>query len=146
MKKVNAVHRTLPERLLHAICFEGFATVILAPLAAWIMQRELFEMGMLSLLLATAAMLWNIVYNAVFDIFVPHNQTVRTLKIRLIHASGFEGGFLIIGVALAAFFLSTTLLNAFLLEAGFLLFFLPYTLFYNWGYDTLRARFIGLHV
>jgi uncharacterized membrane protein len=34
------------------------------------------------------------------------------------------------------------LLQAFTLEIGFFLFFLPYTMFYNWAYDNLREKFL----
>lgn len=30
--------RSLPERIFHAVCFEGIATAILAPTTAWLMQ------------------------------------------------------------------------------------------------------------
>lgn len=59
--------KTLTERVIHAITFEGLATLILAPTAAWLMQRSVVEMGGLSILLATLAMVWNIIYNAAFD-------------------------------------------------------------------------------
>jgi uncharacterized membrane protein len=56
------------------------------------------------------------------------------------HALGFEGGFILIGLPLAAWMLDITLLKAFMVEIGFFLFFLPYTVVYNWCYDALRAR------
>ncbi|MEY5345670.1 chlorhexidine efflux transporter, partial [Salmonella enterica subsp. enterica serovar Corvallis] len=37
--------RSLPERIFHAVCFEGIATAILAPTTAWLMQRSVLEMG-----------------------------------------------------------------------------------------------------
>jgi uncharacterized membrane protein len=43
---------------------------------------------------------------------------------------------------LAAWMLDISLLQAFMVEIGFFLFFLPYTVIYNWMYDTLRARWI----
>ena len=45
-----------------------------------------------------------------------------------------------IGVSIVAYVLNVSLLQAFTLEIGFFLFFLPYTMFYNWAYDTLRER------
>ncbi|WP_309600135.1 chlorhexidine efflux transporter, partial [Klebsiella pneumoniae] len=53
MQQVNAQRKTLTERVIHAISFEGLATLILAPTAAWLMQRSVVEMGGLSILLAT---------------------------------------------------------------------------------------------
>ncbi len=65
---------------------------------------------------------------------------VRTLKVRIGHAFGFEAGFVLIGLPIAAFMLNISLWQAFVLEIGFFLFFLPYTMAYNWLYDTLRQR------
>lgn len=45
MQHQDALHRKLPERIFHAVCFEGIATAILAPTAAWLMQRSVVEMG-----------------------------------------------------------------------------------------------------
>lgn len=61
--------RKLPERIFHAVCFEGIATAILAPTAAWLMQRSVMEMGGLTIILATTAMVWNIIYNFGFGRF-----------------------------------------------------------------------------
>ncbi|MGK8851998.1 chlorhexidine efflux transporter, partial [Pseudomonas aeruginosa] len=34
------------------------------------------------------------------------------------------------------------LVEAFLLDMGLILFFLPYTMAFNWSYDVLRARLV----
>ena len=41
-----------------------------------------------------------------------------------------------------AIVLGVSLLQAFMLEIGFMLFFLPYTMAFNWVWDTLRERVI----
>ncbi len=61
---------------------------------------------------------------------------------RALHALGFETGFIIIGVTMVAIVLGVSLLQAFMLEIGFMLFFLPYTMAFNWAWDTLRERVI----
>ena len=116
MQHDTVQRRSLVERIFHAVCFEGIATAVLAPTTAWLMQRSVLEMGGLTILLATTAMIWNIIYNALFDRFI------------------------VIGVSIVAYVLNVSLLQAFTLEIGFFLFFLPYTMFYNWAYDTLRER------
>jgi len=133
-------HRKLPERIFHAVCFEAIATAILAPTAAWLMQRSVLEMGGLTIILATTAMVWNIIYNVGFDRFWPVQRVTRTAKVRAFHALGFECGFIVIGVGIVSAVLGVTLLQAFTLEIGFFLFFLPYTMFYNWAYDGLREK------
>ncbi|EAB2667814.1 multidrug/biocide efflux PACE transporter [Salmonella enterica] len=134
--------RSLPERIFHAVCFEGIATAILAPTTAWLMQRSVLEMGGLTILLATTVMIWNIIYNALFDRLWPAHQVRRTAKVRALHALGFESGFIVIGVSIVAWVLNVSLLQAFTLEIGFFLFFLPYTMLYNWAYDVLRQRIV----
>ncbi|MEN4888176.1 multidrug/biocide efflux PACE transporter [Erwinia billingiae] len=133
--------RTLKERFYHAAGFEVLAILLVSPLAAWIMEKPLFQMGALAIMLSTVAMGWNIIYNAGFDRLVPPTVK-RGLLLRVVHALGFEGGFIGIGLPIAAWMLGIGLWQAFLLEVSFFLFFLPYTVAYNWVYDTLRARLI----
>jgi uncharacterized membrane protein len=52
----------------------------------------------------------------------------------------FEFGLVLVTVPLAAVWLDISLWQALVLDAGLLLFFLPYTLVFNWVYDTLRVR------
>ena len=118
MQQTPHQRKTLTERVIHAITFEGLATLILAPTAAWLMQRSVVEMGGLSILLATLAMVWNIIYNAAFDRLWPVSRFPRQLKVRALHALGFETGFVIIGVTMVAIVLGVSLLQAFMLEIG----------------------------
>lgn len=140
MQQNTFQRKTLTERVIHAVSFEGLATLILAPTAAWLMQRSVLEMGGLSVLLATLAMVWNLIYNAAFDRLWPVSRVVRTLKVRALHAIGFESGFILIGATAVALILGVSLIQAFMLEIGFMLFFLPYTMLFNWIWDTLRER------
>ncbi|MFL7841468.1 multidrug/biocide efflux PACE transporter [Raoultella ornithinolytica] len=140
MQQNTFQRKTLTERVIHAVSFEGLATLILALTAAWLMQRSVLEMGGLSVLLATLAMVWNLIYNAAFDRLWPVSRVVRTLKVRALHAIGFESGFILIGVTAVALILGVSLIQAFMLEIGFMLFFLPYTMLFNWIWDTLRER------
>jgi uncharacterized membrane protein len=130
--------RSLKERFLHAAGFETLAILTVSPLAAWVMNKPLFQMGSLAIALSSVAMLWNMIYNTIFDRFSPPGQR-RSLAIRILHALGFEGGFILIGLPIAAGMLQISLWQALLVEVAFFLFFLPYTLGYNWLWDKLRA-------
>jgi len=140
---MNKQHRTLGERVVHALSFEIIALAICAPTAAWIMNKPLFQMGALAIMLSTVAMIWNMIYNTVFDKFFPPGQP-RAVTLRICHALGFEGGFILIGLPIAAWMLQVSLLEAFMVEIGFFLFFLPYTVIFNACYDWLRARRLAL--
>lgn len=135
-------HRSVIERVIHAIGFEVIAIAIFAPVAAWLLDRSILQIGTLAVLLSSIAMLWNIIYNSLFDHFWPVNRVVKTLRVRIFHALGFEGGFILISLPITAFILGISLLQAFILDIGFFLFFLPYTMSYNWVYDILRMRII----
>ncbi|WP_214041964.1 PACE efflux transporter, partial [Klebsiella pneumoniae] len=88
------------------------------------------------------AMVWNFIYNAAFDRLWAVSSFPRQLKVRALHALGFEPGFVIIGVTMVAIVLGVSRLQAFMLEIGFMLFFLPYTLALTWVWDTRRERVI----
>lgn len=133
-------NKSLVERIVHAVGFEAIAILLSAPIGAWLLDRPILQMGTLAIILSTVAMLWNMAYNTLFDRFWPVSRVVRNLKVRIFHTLGFEGGFIVIGLPLVAWVMNMPLAQAFMLEIGFFLFFLPYTLCYNWVYDTLRQR------
>ncbi len=106
------------------------------------MDHSLAMMGLMTVMISTVAMLWNMLYNALFDRLRKRFGFVMNLTIRILHAMGFEAGLILVVVPLAAWWLSISLLQAFLLDIGLLLMFLPYTLLFNWAYDTLRERLV----
>lgn len=78
----DSLHRRkLPERIFHAVCFEGIATAIRANggLAYATLGTG---MGGLTVILATTAMVWNIIYNACFDRLWPVTRVKRTASSR----------------------------------------------------------------
>ena len=64
------------------------------------------------------------------------------IRDRVVHALLFEGGLVAVGVPLIAWWLNVSLWQAFLLDIGVLLFFLPYTYVYHWVYDVVRERMV----
>lgn len=139
MSATHAPNKTVKERILHALAFEGIAIVLAAPLLAGLLGKSLGHMGVLTLMFSTVAMLWNIVFNALFDRLQRRCGFNRTWGVRIGHAVLFELGLVVILVPLAAYFLSISLIRAFLLDIDLLLMFLPYTLGFNWIYDRLRG-------
>ncbi|WKW34858.1 multidrug/biocide efflux PACE transporter [Pseudomonas viridiflava] len=128
------------ERILHAGLFELGGVILVAPLLAWLMNHSLAMMGAMTVMISTVAMLWNMVYNALFDRLRARFGFAMSLMTRALHALGFEGGLILAVVPLAAWWLSISLLEAFVLDIGLLLMFLPYTMLFNWAYDKVRER------
>lgn len=138
-----SLQKSVKERFFHAFCFEALAIAICAPLGAWLLDYSLAHMGLLTLMISTVAMLWNMVFNALFDRLQLRLGFYRTLAVRALHAVAFEIGLVLAVVPLAAWWLGISLWTAFLLDIGIVLFFLPYTFFYNLAYDSLRVRVIN---
>ncbi|MBY5926378.1 MULTISPECIES: PACE efflux transporter [Halomonas] len=130
--------RSLKERLVHMVSFELGGLVIVTPLASMLSGHGLAEMGVLAAGLATAAMLWNLVWNWMFDRWVPSRR--RTLQQRLAQAFGFELGLLVMTLPAVAWWMNIGLVEAFWLDAGFMLFFLIYAMVFNSLFDRIVER------
>ncbi|WP_266158755.1 multidrug/biocide efflux PACE transporter [Dyella silvatica] len=139
---MNMPKKTKRERVLHAVSFELIAVLIAAPLLSWVLNVSLGKMGVLTVTISLVAMVWNMLYNGLFDRLQQAWAFSRTLAVRIAHALGFELGLIVFTLPLAAWWLGIGLWQALLLEAGVLLFFLPYTLGFNWAYDALRSRWL----
>lgn len=136
-------HRSVKERIFHACTFEFFAIVFTMLIGIFLLNKPLNAMGILSVLISVTALLLNIVFNWLFDRFFPFVNGDRPVKIRMLHAIGFEGTLVLFTVPMIAFFLKVSFVEAFMIEIGFLIFFLFYTYIYNWCYDKIRKNIIS---
>jgi uncharacterized membrane protein len=135
--------KSLKERALHALLFELLGVLMFAPGLAWVLGQSIGKMGAMTVMISTVAMLWNMVFNAAFDRLRARVGFVLTLKARAVHAISFEAGLVFMVVPMVAWWLSVSLLEAFLLDIGLLLLFLPYTMLFNLAYDHLRERLLS---
>lgn len=126
------------ERVFQAILFELTTLAIVIPMTVLIAGYETGKMAMVGISLSMFAMLWNYIYNLLFDKLTGYERINRGLAIRISHALGFELGMVIITLPVLAWYLNITWLAAAILEAGFLVFILIYTLVFNWLYDKYQ--------
>ena len=131
--------RTLKDRIRHTVLFELIALFLVAIIGSWITGHSVEKLGILSLMFSAIAMVWNMAFNWMFDLWDRRyrGSAKRGIGVRVVHAFLFEAAFLIIGVFLVAWWLNMTLFNALLLDISFAAFFLVYTFAYNWSYDTV---------
>jgi uncharacterized membrane protein len=132
--------RTTADRIRHSILFELIGLASCTPVAAWILDKGLVQIGALNIVLSMTAMCLNYVFNLVFDIALvrlgrPVN--VRPPWMRVLHAILFEASLIIIAIPVVAWWLDMTLWAAFLTDIGFTLFFLVYAFVFNWAYDVI---------
>ncbi len=131
--------RTARDRIRHAISFEIIGLALITPLGAWAFHMPMHDIGVLGIVGATIATLWNYIYNFGFDHFMQRmrGSTRKTSLIRLLHAVMFEVGLLFVLLPLFAWCLGISLWQAFLMDVSFALFYMGYAFVFNWAYDRL---------
>lgn len=91
-----------------------------------------------AILLSTSATVWNYIWNTIFENFERRAGVEgRGPAARAIHAIGYEGGALLFTVPIVTLMLGVTLLEAVVIEAGMLVFFLVFTVAYAWAFDRV---------
>ncbi|WEL53235.1 multidrug/biocide efflux PACE transporter [Pseudomonas kermanshahensis] len=133
MKKVS-----FTERMVHAVGYEVFAVLLCAPLLSWVLGKSLATAGGLAVTLSVIAMVWNVAYNALIDRVVQTERVAWKPWTRVAHGLGFEAGLVVWCLPVAAWMLDISLLQAFMVELGFFVIILPYTVVYNWAFDKAR--------
>ncbi len=126
------------ERIFHAITFEAVALAIIIPTTALITGKATGDLAIVGIGLSLFTVVWNYIYNIIFDRWFGSDRSHRSLKMRIGHTFGFEGGLIFLSVPTIAWFLQISIWGALLLEAGFLVFFFFYATGFNMAYDKLQ--------
>ena len=132
--------RALPDRICHTLLYEAVGLLLVTPLASWALDHPALDTGLLALWLSLIAMLWNLVFNWGFDhleLRVGGHLSRRGWPTRIAHAVGFEGGLALLTIPLVAYWLSIGWWPAFWVDAGLMLFYLLYSVLFNWCYDKI---------
>ncbi|WP_142846103.1 PACE efflux transporter [Telmatospirillum sp. J64-1] len=131
--------RTVRDRIRHAISFEIIGLALIIPLATWAFDKPMHDIGVVGLVSAMLATVWNYIYNWLFDHAMQRarGSTLKTTPIRVIHAILFEAGLLGVLLPFFAWYLNIGLWEAFVMDASFALFYLCYAFVFNWSYDRL---------
>lgn len=138
----HLIKRTPYERTFHAVSYEIVGIVTSAPLIAIFSGKNLAESGFIAVLVSVIATIWNYIFNLGFDILARKRHIERTLIVRIIHSVLFEVGLIALTVPAISFTMGLTFYQAFMLEIAMLIYFLPYTLVFNWAYDALKSKLI----
>ncbi|HQU67946.1 MAG TPA: PACE efflux transporter [Albidovulum sp.] len=131
--------RTTSDRIRHAISFEVIGLILITPLGALAFDKPVEQIGVVAFVSATMATGWNYLYNLIFDhaLLRIRGAVQKTVPIRVIHAILFEGGLLLILLPFIAWYLGVSLLEAFLMDLSFAIFYLVYAFVFNWAYDVI---------
>ncbi len=132
--------RTAKDRLRHTILFEIMALIIVISFTSLVLGFEAVRIGSLSVAMCLWAMVWNALYNYIFDrtlLAMGRSLKQRPPGLRALHSFLFEAGLVIQTLPLVAWWMQLGLFEAFLMNAGFMIFYLIYGYAFNWIYDQL---------
>ena len=131
--------RSFPDRLRHAISFEVLALLLVIPGGALLFGVPMQDFGVIGVVSAVLATLWNMLYNLIFDL-VLRRRTGSTQKrplVRVLHTVLFEIGLLVVLLPFIAWYLGVTLWAAFVMDVSLAVFYMSYAYAFNWTYDRL---------
>ncbi|PSW22262.1 hypothetical protein C9I98_03085 [Photobacterium sanctipauli] len=130
------------ERVFHAVLFEVLAISLSIIGLTIFTHHPVSSLSGTMIAVATIAMIWNMIFNAIFDRFFTGKREERSLKARCVQVIGFEGGLLLFTVPIMAWLLSVGLWEAFIMDIGVTLFITAYAFVFNYCYDHLRAALL----
>ncbi|MBN0988982.1 PACE efflux transporter [Amphritea pacifica] len=134
------ITRTPLDRLRHTLMFEALLLTLLAPMMSLMLNRDIVDVGMLSVVISIKAMLINPIFNYFFDRFDVRRgrvPTERKLLGRIIHAMGMEVTLTATSLPLIVWWLDVTFMQALVVDMVMIFAVMTYTLIFNWGYDRL---------
>jgi len=128
----------IKRRVVYITLYEGLAIVAASAGLALMSGKSLGHSGVLAVIASVIAVLWNLAFNALFERWEAR-QAVRgrSLRRRIAHAIGFEGGLVAFLVPVFAWWMGVSLWQALVMDLGLVVFFLIYTFVFNWGFDRV---------
>lgn len=128
----------LKRRVIQAISYEIILLSLFIPIVTLVFKQPVMHSAALGISLTIFALLWNMIFNYGFEKWEARKGWyTRGLKQRLLHALGFEGGLLVLGVPVIAYFLEISLLEAIIADIGFTIVIMVYTFIFQWAFDRL---------
>lgn len=131
----------LLRRIVYVAIFEFFGVIFSTFILMAIINGDALESLPVAVMVSTAAVIWNFIYNTGFEAWEYRNKiSVRTFAIRTIHAIGFEGGLVLICLPIYMLWYSVGVWMALTMEFAILLFFLVYTFLFTLAFDQVFTR------
>lgn len=128
----------IQRKIVYVSLYEGFAILFASIGLAAMSGAGAGKSTALAVASSVVAVVWNLMFNTLFEAW-EKRQPVRgrSVKRRIAHAIGFEGGLAAILVPLFAWWLEIGLWEALVFDAALLVFFLVYTFVFNWVFDRV---------
>lgn len=125
-------------RALQVFLYELIAILVVTIAAVLLTEENSLSSLSYATITSMIAVAWNYIYNTGFEYWETRQTTKgRSLLRRIVHAIGFELGFVVTLVPIMAWWFHLSLVTAFIAEIGIMIFFLLYSLAFNWAFDKI---------
>lgn len=131
--------RSFMDRVRHAMMFEIIGLAIFIPGSAFILDKPAAYMGVIGIVSATTATVWNFLFNLGFDKAMLRftGSVHKSMIVRVLHAILFEGGLIVLLIPFIAWYLGISLVTALVMDIAIVVFYLVYAFVFNIAYDKL---------
>src|SRR5690554_7442233 len=128
-------------RIVYVTIFEFIGIIVSTFILMAINQGDAKESLPVAIMVSTAAVIWNFIYNTGFEAWEYKKKIVdRTFKIRSIHAIDFEAGLFAVCLPLYMLWYDAGIWLALTMEFSILLFFLVYTFVFTLLFRSEERR------
>ena len=128
----------LKRRIVYVTLFEIIAVILATFLLMLLSGGDAQNSLPVAIMVSVTAVIWNYLYNTIFESWERRNQIMtRSVRVRCIHAIGFEGGLIVFCLPIYMLWYSVGVWKAFTMEAVLLAFFLVYTFFFTLVFDKI---------
>lgn len=125
-------------RIVYVIVFEIIAIISSTYVLMKLSGSDASESLPVAMMVSLAAIIWNFLYNTAFEAWERRRRIAkRTLLIRSGHALVFEIGLVLICLPIYMLWYRVGLIEAFVMEAALLLFFLIYNFIFTFIFDKI---------
>ncbi|ALM84167.1 PACE efflux transporter [Bordetella sp. N] len=128
----------IKRRIVYVAIYEAIAIAITTLGLSLFSDKSAGHASIAAVASTTVAIVWNLIFNYLFERWEARQPVKgRSVRRRIAHAIGFEGGLVVVLVPLFAWWMNISLLSAFILDLGLIVFFLIYTFVYNLCFDKV---------
>jgi len=128
----------IKRKVIYATLFELIAVALTSSLLMLLAGHDAGHAGVAAVASSLIALMWNMVYNTVFEAWEARQATRgRSWMRRAAHAAGFEGGLVVMLVPLFAWWLGISLWEALVLDLWLVVFFMVYTFLFSLAFDRI---------
>lgn len=132
---------TTMRRITYVAIFEAIAIPLSAGLLILMNKGQSDGSFAVAVAISAIAVTWNFIYNSGFEAAERRlGLTRRGFWLRVLHSLGFEGGLILFTIPLLMAWFKVGLVQAFMMEAVILVFFLFYTFLFTLAFDTIVPR------